>query len=328
MLDDDLGAPHRASAVMEPDGERRGGGALDWSKLPSVTRYRVELRAEQPQRLPPLWTTALHGALDDALYALGCRCEAARGSDPQTRVCRGDCPYAWLCEAPAREGDVRGVQDRAPAPLVVAPMGFDARAPYIELREGELITLRLALLGPVAKGHAALVQAALQRCARTGLGIDPRRPEGARPALALERVMLERLGADSTPGEVVLETVTPVRITQDGKVLGRLDATALWRAMRRRAEVLARRYGGGSLGEGGAPDAPFAMDVQTDRVVEVQRWSNRQKRRMTWPGVMGVARLHGDGLAAVWPLLAFIREAQVGKGTSFGFGRVDLSPIG
>lgn len=313
---------------MEREGEGIAAGALAWSNLPSVTRYRVELRAERAQRLPPLWTTALHGALDDALYALGCRCERARGSDPRVRVCRGDCPYAWLCESPAREGDGGGVQDRAPAPLVVAPMAYEPYARFVDLRENDRISLRLTLLGPVAEGHVSLVHAALQRCARTGLGIDPQRPDGARPTLALERVVPERIADVAPPREVVLETVTPARITLDGKVLGRLDGTALWRAMRRRGEHLARRYGGGSLGEGGGAEAPFATDVRADRVVEVQRWSNRQKRRMVWPGVMGVARLHGEGLARVWPLLAFIREAQVGKGTSFGFGRIDLTPVG
>lgn len=313
---------------MEREGERIGAAGLAWSNLPSVTRYRVELRAERAQRLPPLWTTALHGALDDALYALGCLCEGPRGSDPRMRVCRGDCPYAWLCEAPAQEGDVRGVQDRAPAPLVVAPMAFEPRARFVELREDDRISLRLTLLGPVAKGHVPLVHAALQRCARTGLGIDPQRPDGARPTLALERVVPERICDDAPPREAVLETVTPARITLDGKVLGRLDGTALWRAMRRRGELLARRYGGGSLGDGGGPEAPFAADVHADRVVQVERWSSRQRRRMMWPGVMGVARLHGEGVARVWPLLAFIRDAQVGKGTSFGFGRVDITPVG
>jgi hypothetical protein len=312
-----------ARSVMATE---RGALAVGgWSHLPRITRYSVELRAERAQRLPPMWTTALHGALDDALFALTCRCRL-QGGDPRAQACQPDCPYAWLCEAPAREGDLASVQDRAPAPLVIAPERFDPRAKYTALAEGETITLRLALLGEVARTHAALVHAALQRCARTGLGIDPARPEGPRPSLTVERVIPVRVQTRPPPLEVVVETVTPLRLTQQGKVLGRLDATALWRSMRRRAEALARRYGGGSLGDE-AGDAPFAAEVLRSEVVQVTRWSSRQKRRMAWPGVMGIARLHGEGVAQVWPLLEFVQEAQVGKGTSFGFGRLSLTAV-
>jgi hypothetical protein len=91
--------------------------------------------------------------------------------------------------------------------------------------------------------------------------------------------------------------------------------------------TLSRRYGGGPL-TSHTSDVPFAAEGLASEVVNVRRWFNRQKRRMDWLGVMAVARLHGACVADVWPLLAFIRDVQLGKGTSFGFGSVALTAIG
>ncbi len=295
--------------------------------LPALREFSVEFRACSAQRLPPLWTTALHGAIERALLDLGCDCRGERETGARPRVHLDGCPYVLLSQAPAREGDAPGVEDRAPSPLVVAPSHFDPSRASLELREGESVALRLVVVGSAAPRYTSLLQAALQRVARGGLGIDPARPDGVRPALELNRFAPTTPPALAPCDTARFESVTPLRLVFKGKVRASLDATTLWSAMLRRGDILSRRYGAGALACIGT-DAPFSVEVQRSRVVDVRRWSGRQRQRLSWPGVSCSMTLHGAGLVEAWPLLEFLRSAQVGKGTSFGFGRFDLSVAG
>jgi len=76
-----------------------------------------------------------------------------------------------------------------------------------------------------------------------------------------------------------------------------------------------------------APRSPAELrqHVADLRRVHVTRYSARQRQRMTWPGLMGRVAWHGPALPAIWPLLRFGEQVQVGKGTALGFGRYRLA---
>lgn len=298
--------------------------ALALQNLPETLVLSARFVALAPQRLPPIPTTALHGALGGVLKELCC-------VEPLRKTCVGcpqlssACGFPTLFHPPGRPGAGEGVTDHAPPPLVFAPERFEPHAPYLRLCRGDAIDLRVVLIGPAAL-QRGLVVAALRDAARGGLGIDdtggPRRP-------ALELAGVEVLGTQgggTPPARASLDLLTPLRLVREGHVSGRIDADLLWRTALRRADTLARLYGKGPIHDGRQQAAPFSITQASTRVVRVQRYSSRQQRRMQWPGVMGRLSVEGPELPAAWQVLQFIERVQLGKGTAFGLGRIRLGP--
>src|SRR5690554_2550972 len=88
--------------------------------FPKIALYRAVFEATEPGMLPPLPTTALHGAPGRALWREVCLA-------PARQTCRGcpamaQCPYPPLFEpVPAPAGRDLGVTDEAPRALFLAP---------------------------------------------------------------------------------------------------------------------------------------------------------------------------------------------------------------
>ena len=57
-----------------------------------------------------------------------------------------------------------------------------------------------------------------------------------------------------------------------------------------------------------------------------ERWSNRQQTSMRLGGLVGSLRLEGD-LATFSTLLARAQQLHVGKGTTFGLGKLRIEPL-
>ena len=273
--------------------------------LPPVAVWRVTWTALQPQRLPALVTTALHGAFDDAVRALG---------DPQL--------HTTLCNPPPLPDGARGATTRGPGAVVFAPEHYDPDQPYLALREGEAVSVRVSLVGEAALARQAEMDAALRGVAARGLGIDPRRPDGPRPRLRYERPHRLVPPGVAAVGRVGMVMETPLHVLVGDKVQRRVEAEWVWRAMVRRVDLLARAYGGAAEGVVLPRDAPFAVMAAQTRRLRVDRWSSTQEKRMTWPGLLGAATLAGEGLSALGPLFGFIQQVGLGKHTGFGLGRV------
>ncbi|HCF57583.1 MAG TPA: hypothetical protein DFS52_06270 [Myxococcales bacterium] len=286
--------------------------------MPAIAALRIKLEARGAGRLPTLWTTALHGTLFSSLRELACFDSDRSDCTGCDRL--GDCSYAALAEPPGDPDKGEGVTDRAPPALVLAPESADFSAPAFELERGGVIAARLALIGDRAIEHRSLLVGALNRAASRMHGGTAGR-EGFLRLVSVEPVDTEHR---PMPPRARLSFVTPVRLKSQGRIQSELDAEVLWRSLARRADSLSRLYGAGPLGWDPAAPSPFALETLESRVVAVQRFSNRQKTSMTWPGVLADCLLTGDGLATAWPLLQFGSQVQVGKATSFGFGRYRL----
>lgn len=284
----------------------------EWANLPAVRVLRVELRATIEQRLAPLVTAALHGAMGYALREEACRCDGPGHSR--------DCTYAALAEPHPPEGAPASITTKAPAPLVFAPeRPVDGRT--VLVREGERLAVRVTLIGD-ARRHEQLVLRALEHAGARGLGMGEERPRGIRPSLALEHVTMAPAPLPIPARSVNVCLVSPARIVDDGKMRGALEAKAFLGAVRRRADMLSRLYGGGPLPQISFDDVELSR-AATD-VLHVRRYSTRQGKRMVWPGVIGRFTLTGDSLLEYARLLAFGSAVQVGKGTTFGFGRFSV----
>lgn len=288
--------------------------------LPARLVLRTSFEAKEDQLLPALPTTALHGALLRAAMSLVC-------VQPRRRVCEG-CPARRACSypalfEPAADTESGGGAD-LPPPVVLRPEAGIADGP-LRLARGERLHVRVGLLGQRAIAERVLVLASLGAAAHRGLGIreETTRTE-SRPRLGFANA------EDCEPARLApaaawrLTLSTPLRVKVDGHIRGSLDSDGLWAAMVRRVRALCALYGGG------APtlprEAPFDLGEVRLQVREVTRYSSRQKTRMTWPGLLGTAlvRAHVGAEEFLAPLFAFLSEAQLGKGTLFGFGSVSF----
>lgn len=285
--------------------------------LPSVESLRLRFHARSRMLLPPLITNPLRGAFGRALRGMTClatfetncrTCQHARG-----------CAYALLFEPPGGNGSGEGVTDRAPPPVVFGPeAAVTGHAPLL-LEAGDGVTIRVSLIGKLAAAHEALVIIALRKAAEGGIGRAPDGGDGDRVPLYFEGLERSAPLAMSARHAAELDFVSPVRLKEGGKVAASVTASALTSAILRRADILSRLYGGGALElEDTAPE--LRVRSSSLRIVGVTRYSSRQHQRMELPGLMGSVVVEGN-LAAMWPAVLLGERVQIGKGTSFGFGR-------
>ncbi|RMH44114.1 MAG: CRISPR system precrRNA processing endoribonuclease RAMP protein Cas6 [Deltaproteobacteria bacterium] len=282
--------------------QQLAGLALALDNLPPVTELIADCRAEADVVLPPLPTTSLRGAL---LPALRDRAPA-------------------LLEHPGRPLAGAGVTDRAPAALVLAPDTAAVGRRRFELSAGERLAVRLVLIGERAATCADAVVAAL-RVALAG-GIGRARGGGGHVPFALRDVSpAPARAAAPAPARARIQLVTPARIVHGGRVCASLDGAALVAAAVRRADLLARVHGGGRLVPPGRVEPAIDTLGAAIAVAPVRRYSSRQGRAMTWPGLIGHVDVGGPDLPAAWPAIEFAARAGIGKATTFGFGRLSVS---
>lgn len=303
--------------MIEPEHDTCSQPELLLDRLPPTRTRIATIRAERRTTLPALFTTAVHGALQRTLYENNC---GSKNRDAVTGGrCDGECAYCALIR-PAIEDSIAGLTNGSPGALALAPCDSITSSRPRDVLAGRELSFRLTLIGERSFAHERALHVALSQA------IDALAPLGEEAgrfrlrSLSLEPARTIRLGSS-----LALQLLTPARLKSDGKFAGRLSAGILWAAILRRADLAAQIYGGGSIfGDGMKPLAPFQIDHQEVRVLRIARYSSRQAARMTWPGLIGSVLLTGEGLATAAPLLAFIRAAQIGKATSFGFGRVEL----
>lgn len=288
--------------------------------LPEATRLRLHFIAAAPQRLPPLPTTAFHGAFGHALRRLACL-EPKR---PDCTSCphRAFCAYAILFEAEAIPGLGHGVTTRAPAPFALSPVDWTPTTEPIQLERGQPIAIEVALIGAQAAAMAGLVIQAMRQAGERGVGIDPLDARRRRPSLELRTVERVAPASVSLGRAVHMQLLTPLRIKDDGKVRSAFSARALWTGLVRRCDLLARAYGGAL--DAGAEEPRFELARTELQVVQVMRYSSRQGCRVCMPGVVGHLELEGE-LAGTEPMWAFGMQAQFGKACTFGLGHFSIA---
>lgn len=282
------------------------------SMLPGVRLYEATFIAGEDQRVPPVFTTALRGALLRSLKEIVCHA-------PERRTCAA-CPHAQRCAYPPLIEPRDGAAREVPSPLVLRPVHPAAGTHPHLVRRADPVRVRIAFIGEAGQEHVSLVRAALSGVARRGLGTKPR-SRARRPALELLSFERVETALPSRAKTWMLSFDTPCRITVDGKPAAAPTAASLWNAVVRRTRLLSALYGKGTPS---LPfTAPWAVEGVFTRTVAVHRYSERQRRRITWSGFVGRARLRAIEVSDLTAeLLHFIEQVQLGKGTQFGLGAV------
>ncbi|MBI4879520.1 MAG: CRISPR system precrRNA processing endoribonuclease RAMP protein Cas6 [Planctomycetes bacterium] len=328
-LDDDLDtlSPRRVRAMKDLERLR-------------LLLLEVTAAARDPIDLPAFAGSTLRGALGRALkdvlcVASGAECGACRLADA--------CAYPYLFETAPPSGA------RRLARLPFAPHPYALRAPPgpLALREGEEFSFGLALIGRATEFLPVVAQAVL-RAGERGLGstrgrfrvagVAARRARGVEPVALVAgdppRLLQAAAAACSDPsrfesdlraGQASVRFESAVRLLQDGKPAREIPFHLLVRALLRRASSLLEFHEDIDLqldfrGVIAAAEQVATLESRLapeDRV----RYSARQERIMNLRGLRGSVTYAGD-LAPYQRLLALGEAVGVGKGTTFGLGRM------
>jgi hypothetical protein len=308
-------------------------------RLPYL-RLRFTLRAVDRARLPPFKGSLLRGAFGHALRRSVC----TLGPSQPCPDCllRRACVYTHLFET-LIEGEtppfLKGLPT-SPRPYVFEP-GTEAR----DFAPGDPLPFDLLLFGRTTDLQAYALLA-VERMARSGLGASRApfvldRAEASLPgdrwreiyadgrASSALGTLAPLLPADDPIGrKAVLRFHTPTRIQVRRRLLEEPDFRALTFAILRRTLELAWFHlPGAQLDWNLRPLLDLASRVEVSaadlRWHLWQRYSNRQNRKIEMGGFMGTLELAGD-LAPFTPLLRTAEVLHIGKGATFGLGRVEV----
>ena len=302
-------------------------------------RLRHTLRSTTRAHLPPFKGSLLRGAFGHALRKSVC----TMGPAQECVDCRlrQACVYTRIFETFV-EGDpppfLKGI-DTAPRPYV-----FEPRTEAQSFAPGDPLEFDLVLLGQ-AMDLQAYALLSIERMAANGLGRDrfpfelaevqALEPSGAwRPIFANGRVtspgtLALCLPAGDLPTDrAVLRFLTPTRLQIRHRLAGDVAFRPLAFNMLRRTLELTWFH---------VPNAPVDWNLRPllDQADAVQvtasdltwkdwdRYSNRQKQKMTLGGFVGTLEIQGN-LAPFAPLLRTAEIVHVGKGATFGLGQVQV----
>lgn len=297
-----------------------------------VARYRLAFTVERAIDLPEYAGSALRGVFGHALRRAAC---VTREPDCSACVLYRSCSYPAIFETPPPLNYARRALSNVPLPFVVEPPPWGER----EHAAGSTLAIGVVLVGPALQ-HLPLVILAWRQALQLGLGPDQGSArlervfiEGeAEPVLAspVSRArphdqMLTLPHDETAPASVSLVFDTPLRLLQDGRVLGvgQLTPRNLLMALLRRVAHLVELQLGATLDVDFAGLSARAAGITGRSELTWRDWtrySNRQQQRMTLGGAVGRWTLHGD-LRPFWPLLYLGQWLHVGKNATFGLGR-------
>jgi len=286
--------------------------------LPRILRLSFTLAAEGPGTLPPYLGSLLRGALGHALRRIGCGTSCAST--------HRDCPYGRLFEpfAGRRQPYLAG-EPVAPRPYVIEP-----RSAGGDVDPGDPLIFDLLLIGSARELRAA-VSAAVHDLAPAGLGAR-RIPFRLVEAREIEPVTVPSPGAPASD-RLTLRWVTPLRLMSGGRIQRKLALEDLVDRAVQRQEALAHLFGDAPAPVPGGRERwracarELRVEHSTLRWHDLHRYSHRQRRRHPLGGLVGKMRLRGD-LAPLLGVLRGMETLHVGKGTTFGLGRLELSEGG
>ncbi len=303
-----------------------------------LQRYRFDFRVETPLQLNDYAGSMLRGLLGWALRRASC---LTRAESCHNCLLRSHCPYPTLFE-PLPPSAMAGSRfHQIPPPYVIEPPPLaESQTTYAK---GELFSFHFVLFGQAANHQLSILLFAWQQALKERVGkshaaltleqlwAEPQ--AGAEPTLLYDRQQGQHLQPftltaparpTTTPTQVVIELLTPLRIQRQNRPLGQqeLNATELLMALIRRVTLLEE-----ALGEGYQPPDFAALQQQSEAIEwrsdlrwrDLFRYSNRQRRKIPLGGLMGTLELSGD-LAPFIEALVVGQWCHIGSNTPFGLG--------
>jgi len=306
----------------------------------ALARYRVTFEALEALALPEYLGSTLRGAFGGAFRRLCCL--ARDGEDCPAPA---SCPYHLVFEtAPSPDVEALRTHEEIPRPFVIAaPPASAERYPA-----GSAVAFDLTLVGRAREylPHFVVTLREVDRIGRGRRRVALRRLDAVHPLTGASEVVytsnenlvrpreaslsLADCAALPCPdGPVRVTFATQTRLKQGGAFARRPDFQLLFRRLLGRLSALARFHDKGPL------DVDFRALIEAAGAVRLvrdetrwtrwARYSNRQRQRMEWEGLIGAAVYEGD-LSPFWPYLVFGQWTHVGSSTTFGLGRYIIEP--
>ncbi len=307
-----------------------------------LARFRFNIKAgPEGLVLPPYKGATFRGGFGSVFRRISC---AVHQQDCHGCGLREECPYAYIFEtAPPPEATALRKYESIPRPFVLQPP-LETRKDYLA---GETIPFHLLLIGRAINFLPYFILV-FREMGAAGLG------QGRRP-FTLEEVtacgleeeaelytaatgviknldlsysgaqLLQRSPAKAARLRVVFDT--PLQLKDGGKIVYRPHFHVFFRQALRRISALAYFHQGVQL----AVDYPglaarsreVTLTEDTTRWHEWERYSRRQKQRLSMGGLLGAVVYEG-ALDEFLPFLVLGEHLHVGKNTVFGLGKYRL----
>ncbi len=295
--------------------------------------YEVFCEALDEIVLPAFSGSTFRGAFGAALRRVSCL--PVRRRDCSACTVAEGCPYFFTFES--QHLDTPAGLRNFPHPFVLEPPS--AR----QIRAGEEFSFRFVVVGEALRYFPFFV-CAFVRMGEAGVGRGRGRFRLVRidslsDGLCVYDGRDGRLSGCGEPvllspielrGAVRIDFVTPARIKRGGRYVYSPDFAVLVRSAMRRLSLLAEGYCGFKLSLPFDELLSFASRVSVraleTRKVVVQRYSSRQGRHVPLYGAVGFAEYEGK-LSPFGSLLAAAEWLHIGGATSFGFGKIKVSPV-
>lgn len=307
----------------------------------SFSAFRLIIRAEEPLYLPAYKGSALRGAFGHTLRRVIC---LERNRDCHECSFADRCIYSYIFEnrVPRDDAFLRN-KDRAANPYIIRPP-LDVRE---EFAAGEELAFELILIGKAIE-YLPYFVFAFAEMGKTGLGrgrgrfalsrMEITAPDRSLTPVYLEQDQMLRYEGQKITCRDLLQS-SPPQEKYTFRFLTRLELKekskypeirfgVLFRALLRRIATLAHLHCGidcsGIDFAGLSHGADRVKTVSSNLSWEyAERYSNRQKRRMPFGGLIGDITFEGE-LEPFRPFILLGEWIHAGKKTAFGLGRYEL----
>lgn len=310
-----------------------------------VGKFNFRIRALEDLFLPAYKGSTLRGGFGMALKRATC---ALRNQDCADCLLRKQCVYLYLFETPPPDdSEMMRLYPAAPHPFVIEPPEWNAE----KISTGQCLDFQLVLIGKgldylpyfvyafVCLGESGLGKGrgkfALEEVSAYGTaGMEVLYTMQGR---TLKRVadysdwagMIQRSSKLSNLEELTMKFLTTARIKFNGSLVEKPQFHQLARSLLRRISALSYFHCDRRLDLDFAALVQEAMQIKTIysdlHWLDWERYSTRQKQRMTLGGFIGTVTFRGN-LHRFLPLLALGEVVHIGKAASFGLGKYILQP--
>ena len=295
--------------------------------------------------LPPYKGSTFRGVFGHALKKVVC---ALKKQECTECLLKAKCVYAFVFDTPEKDDQPSNKKRIAspPHPYVIEP----PETSKTFFPKGDCFDFNLLLFGQ-ANDYLPYFIYAFDQIGNLGIG---KRINGARGTFLLKRVSAnnqpvysgedkkikgsykpEDLAPDDffLPEKTSVRTLTiklktPLRLKFQNKLEASLPFHVLTRAMLRRISSLFNYHGNGEppLDYKGLVEKARSVGVKQSSLqwYDWKRYSNRQDQEMLMGGIVGEVTYEGD-LPEFIPLLRFCEKAHLGKQTSFGLGKIEIT---
>lgn len=146
----------------------------------------------------------------------------------------------------------------------------------------------------------------------------------------LEASRLNQAESNNGKSQIEVKFLTPFRVRFDGKITDDIEFHVIFRNLLRRVSSLLYFHCGREMEcdykayiEEAGKIKTLSNDLQW---FDWERYSTRQKQKMTLGGVLGTAKYEGN-LRPFMQILKLGEHIHLGKGTSFGLGKYEILEI-